>query len=67
MTSRAKSAPLLADIRCEVDLTSAVSAEEIVRLAEIVQTRCPVLDVLSRPVIVHTSIALNLKGSEPQS
>ena len=50
------------DIRCEVELASTAPPEQIVRLAEIVEARCPVLDVLSRPVAVGTSISLNGKG-----
>ena len=50
------------DIRCEVELVSDAPPEQIVQLAEIVEARCPVLDVLSRPVAVGTSITLNGKG-----
>lgn len=53
------------DIRCEVELVSPAATEDVTRLTEIVEARCPVLDILSRPVPVRTTIALNGRDLPP--
>ena len=53
------------DIRCEVELVSPAATEDVTRLTEIVEARCPVLDILRRPVPVRTTIALNGRDLAP--
>ena len=47
------------DIQCDVELASPAATEDVARLTEVVEARCPVLDILSRPVPVRTTIAFN--------
>ncbi len=47
------------DVSFTVEITSPAAAEDIARLARVVNAHCPVLDILSQPVPVQGNVKLN--------
>lgn len=48
--------PGFGDVDVEVTLTSGASADDLERLKQVVETRCPVLDLFRNATPVHTSL-----------